>query len=278
MLVALVLCSALLHALWNALLRTEPDKDRGLVAAVSVATVLAACVAAARWAFAGDLPFASGASALWACAAGLFEWMYFAALARALDRGPLGPVYTLSRGGAIVAVWPLSAVVFGEAITGVAAGGSAIVLVGLVLAGARGGDRRELGLDAIAWALACAAAIAGYHLAYKAALGAGGSPSAVFAVALALASAINAARLRGVASYARVRLPRVIAMGVICGGSFLILLEALARGGTGFVLTLRNTSVLFATGLAAMIGDRPRGMQIAGAALVASGAALMAWG
>jgi uncharacterized membrane protein len=63
----------------------------------------------------------------------------------------------------------------------------------------------------------------------------------------------------------------------VCGGSFLILMEALAAGGAGFVLTLRNTSVLFAVGLAWAIGDPPRRPQIAGAVLVAAGAVLMAW-
>ncbi len=39
--VALVLVSAFLHALWNALLRLERDKDRALVGAIAVATLLA---------------------------------------------------------------------------------------------------------------------------------------------------------------------------------------------------------------------------------------------
>jgi uncharacterized membrane protein len=66
-------------------------------------------------------------------------------------------------------------------------------------------------------------------------------------------------------------------MGAICGGSFLILMEALDAGGAGFVLTLRNTSVLFATALAWAVGDRPRRPQVVGASLVAAGAVLMAW-
>ena len=69
---------------------------------------------------------------------------------------------------------------------------------------------------------------------------------------------------------------RVLAMGLVCGGSFLILLEALTRGGAGFVLTLRNTSVLFATALGAAIGEPPRRAQVAGAVLVAGGAILIA--
>jgi drug/metabolite transporter (DMT)-like permease len=66
-------------------------------------------------------------------------------------------------------------------------------------------------------------------------------------------------------------------MGVVCSGSFLILMEALAIGGSGYVLTLRNTSVLFAAGMAWWIGEAPSRLELAGAVLVAAGAALMAW-
>lgn len=276
MIVTLVLISAFLHASWNALLRIEPDKDRSLVAAVGVAALLAAVIAAVRWSL-GELPFATPAAAGWAAMAGILEWTYFVSLARALERGPLGPVYTVSRGGAIVVVYPLSIAVFGEQLTITAAAGSLVVAAGLALCGARTGDTRSARGSALAWAVVCALAIAGYHLAYKASLGAGGNPSAVFASALAIATMLNAVRVRGVLAVARARLPRVLAMGALCGGSFLILLEALSRGGAGFVLTLRNTSVLFATGLAASIGERPRHAQVAGAALVAAGAILMAW-
>jgi uncharacterized membrane protein len=53
-------------------------------------------------------------------------------------------------------------------------------------------------------------------------------------------------------------------------------MEALVSGGAGFVITLRNTSVLFATGLAFAIGERPRRTQVIGAVLVAGGAIAMA--
>ena len=45
----------------------------------------------------------------------------------------------------------------------------------------------------------------------------------------------------------------------------------------GYVLTLRNTSVLFAAVMAFTIGERPAHAELAGAALVAGGAVLMAW-
>jgi uncharacterized membrane protein len=75
----------------------------------------------------------------------------------------------------------------------------------------------------------------------------------------------------------KTQLLRVLLMGALCGGSFLILMEALAAGGAGYVLTLRNTSVLFAVALAFFIGERPLRLEIAGATLVAAGAILMAW-
>ena len=282
MIVALVLISALLHALWNALLRVEPDKDRGVVGAIVVATAFASIIAVVRW-HAGDVPFASWEAFGYTIVAGVFEAIYFATLARALERGRLGPVYTISRGGAVLVVWPLSIVLFDELVTLNSSSGSALVLAGLVLSGlgARGADR-DNGRAGIAWAVACAASIAGYHLAYKATLQSGGSPSATFAVSLGLSAVISLVRLgrdgrRALAGLVRGRGLRIAAMGIVCGGSFLILMEALARGGSGYVLTLRNTSVLFAAGLAWFVGERPARAEFVGAAMVAGGAVLMSW-
>jgi len=276
LIVALVLVSAFLHAAWNALLRVEPDKDRGLVAAVAVATLFATAVAGVRWIVTGGAPFAGAEALAWSLLAGVLEWLYFWSLAKALDRGQLGPIYTISRGGAILVVYPLSIVLYHEVIAVAAAIGSAVVFAGIALSSARTGDHRATHKSALAWAIACAVSIAGYHLSYKAALRTGASPSAAFAVSLALATAMNLVRTRGAFVYARGRPGRVVVMGLVCGGSFLILMEALSGGGAGFVLTLRNTSVLFATALAFTIGERPARPQIAGAALVAAGAALMA--
>lgn len=281
MIIALVLGSAFLHALWNALLRLEDDKDRALVAAIVVATLFAAAVAGVRWEL-GAAPLTSLGGLGFTLLAGALEAIYVVALARAMALGTLGVVYTVSRGGAVLAVWPLSIALFAEIATPPAAAGSALVLAGLVLSGlgadggGHGGRRK-----AVAWAVACAAAIAGYHLAYKAALREAVNPSACFALSLAVSAAIHLARLGRdgrdeLRAVVRRRWPRLLVMGLGCGGSFLILMEALAMGGSGYVLTLRNTSVLFAAAMARRIGERPGRAELAGAALVAAGAALMA--
>jgi drug/metabolite transporter (DMT)-like permease len=280
MIVALVLFSAFLHAAWNALLKREVDKDRTLIAAVAIGTLLAGAVAAVRAVATGIAPFATPRPFTCSLVAGVFEQVYFLTLARALDRGPLGPVYTLSRGGAVVLVYPLSVLIFAEALTPFSLAGSAVVLCGLMLSDWRFGRASAMPLNATLWALACATAIASYHLAYKAALASGGVPSAVFAVSLCVSTAISllrtgregrAAALRSIAGSPA----KLLLMGILCAGSFLILIEALAQGGVGFVLTLRNTSVLFALLLAWAIGETPRLVPALGAALVAGGAVLM---
>ncbi|MGE0399553.1 MAG: permease [Kofleriaceae bacterium] len=280
MIVTLVLVSAFLHAAWNALLRVEPDKDRGLIGAITFASLFACVIAGVRWAL-GEVPFATTESVVYTLLAGAFEAVYFMTLARALELGRLGAVYTVSRGGAILVVWPLSIVWFAEVATVPSTLGSLTVLAGLALSsvGSTAGGNRDHRAG-IMWAAACAASIAGYHLAYKAALLAGGNPSASFAVSLSLSALISIVRIGGagrrtLATVIRTRWSRVALMGLVCGGSFLILMEALARGGSGYVLTLRNTSVLFAAGLAWTIGERPRHSEMVGAALVAAGATLM---
>lgn len=279
--IALVLLSAFLHALWNALLRLEREKDRALVAAIAVATLFAAVVAGVRWGL-GAVPFASWSGVGFTLGAGVLEAIYFVTLARAMELGKLGVVYTVSRGGAVLVVWPASVALFAEVATLPATVGSLLVLAGLAASGlgARG-DGRGNPRAAVAWAVACAASIAGYHLAYKAALREAVNPSACFALSLAVSAVISVTRLGGsgrdgLRALVRRRWPRLLLLGLACGGSFLILMEALAIGGSGYVLTLRNTSVLFAAGMAWLIGERPARAEVAGAALVAAGAALIA--
>ena len=57
--------------------------------------------------------------------------------------------------------------------------------------------------------------------------------------------------------------------------SFLLLLLALEQGGAGLVLTLRNTSVVFALLWSWALGHRPGPRQAVGSVLVAGGALLL---
>jgi uncharacterized membrane protein len=67
-----------------------------------------------------------------------------------------------------------------------------------------------------------------------------------------------------------------VVAGVIGSAGFLVFLTAMSRAGAGVVLTLRNTSILFAQVLAAVHGERPRPLGIVGAVLVTLGAITLA--
>jgi uncharacterized membrane protein len=268
----IVVVSALIHATWNALLRLEPDKDRAITAVMGVSALAGGAAAAVQVAL-GIVPVPNLAALGWAALAGVAEGIYFIALARGLTLGPLGPVYTVSRGGAVVLVWPVSVLIFGEPVVGLAIAGTAVVLVGMAVSGAERGASRA----AIGWGLLAAVNIAGYHLAYKTALAAGATAPGVFVVAMVIATSFSLLRRvrLGRPVDALPRRGRLVLIGVVCAASFLLFLIALGQGGAGYVLTLRNTSVLFATGLGWVVGDRPGRRQIAGALLVALGAVLL---
>lgn len=272
----LIVGSAFLHALWNALLKRQPDPEGAAAAILAVAAALAA--GAALLASGPSFPVATGLG--WALAAGVCEGGYFVTLALALREAPLSVAYPVSRGGALVLVWPASVLWLGERLTAPAAAGAAVLVLGLVLVGRE--RRGRASLRGVAWSVACAACIAGYHLAYKRSLSTGAEPGAVFAAALLVALPVTVARLgrrgpdRALTAW-RASPLEVGAAGLICAASFLIFLRALAQGGAGAAVTLRNTSLLFAFILAWIIGERPRRLQVLGTVAVAAGAVLVGW-
>jgi drug/metabolite transporter (DMT)-like permease len=118
------------------------------------------------------------------------------------------------------------------------------------------------------------------YLAYKRALALGAEPRALFAVSLLVAVPFNVAflgaRVRSLlAAELRARPWELVVAGAVCAVSFLLFLDALHTSGAGRVLTLRNTSVVFALLFGWMGGDRPRRFEAAGAGLVVVGAALL---
>jgi len=270
----LVLLSALLHAVWNALVKREKNPRSAGLAVLFVATAAAAALTP----FADPPAFPSHASLLWALSAGLFEGAYFATLGLALALGPLGPVYTVARGGAMLVAWPVSAVFLGEPFPWPARIGVILIGGGLALTALR--PREHATPASLGWAAACAVCIGGYHLCYKLALEAGAEPRALFAAALACAWPINAVWNGRNALWDGWRALRaspvaIVAGGLTCTASFVLFLYALAITGAGAVLTLRNTSVLFAYLLAVAGGERPNARALGGAALVVVGTLLL---
>ncbi len=274
---ALVLLSAFLHALWNALLKRHEDPEAAMVGVTAVAVVLGGL-----WALGlrGEA-FPTRGGWMWGLCAGAWEGVYLFSLARSLRYAPLGLAYTVARGGALLLVWPVSVLWLGEALTPLTVAGAMVLGAGLVVTGLV----RPEGLAArgIVWAAVSAVFIAGYHVAYKRALGAGAQPPALFALVLSVAlPMLLLTRMRGggqgaVLQQLRLSPLRVLATGGLCTLSVALMLTALAHVGVGAVMTLRNTSIVFALGLAVLQGERPGRRQVSGAVLVVAGAVLLGW-
>jgi len=271
---AALLASAFLHASWNALLKRERSPELAVLGVLATGTASAALAALVH----PGAGFPDRAGLLWSVAAGLFEGAYFVTLAAALARAGYGAVYAVARGGALLLVWPAAALLLGEPATARGAAGAALVLLGVVIVVWAGGERARAG--GIAWAAACAAAIAGYHLCYDLALRRGAAPAPIFAVALGVALPMVwlSVRLRGGAAWPGGNVwARWLLAGLVLTGSFQLFLVGLARTGAGPALTLRNTSVVFAQGIAFAMGEPVPRRQVAGAFLVLAGAAIVAW-
>lgn len=268
----LVVVSALVHASWNAILKRSRDPEDAVLGAATVSAITAILVALALH---PSRP--TRVAIAWSVASGLLEAGYFVTLARALSLGPLGPVYTIVRGGALVVVWPVSMLFLNEPLGPRRGLGTALVLLGLV---ATGGPT-PLGVRAVAVAAVSAVFVGGYNLSYKMALSSGGRPEIVVAISISTAcvlaaAALGRARLRRSVVAARAQPLHVVSAGVLSTLSFVVFLAAMERAGTGLVLTLRNTSILFAQLLAVALGERPSRFGIAGSVLVVAGAILLA--
>lgn len=129
--VVLVVGSAFLHALWNALLKRQGDPEGASAAILAVAAAVA--VGAVPLASGPAFPLPGGLG--WALVAGVCESGYFVTLALALREAPLGVVYPLSRGGALALVWPVSVLWLGERPRRGQIMGTVGVAVGAVLMG-----------------------------------------------------------------------------------------------------------------------------------------------
>ena len=272
--VAAVLCGALLHAGWNALVKSSGDKplDTALV------HLMGALVA---------LPFA-----LWAGLPGAAAWPfigaslvihigYYVALAGAYQHGELGMTYPIMRGFAPLLVALGSAAVVGEAPSAAAWAGIVGITLGVALVGlAHPGEALHHG-KALAFAFANAVIIAGYTfvdgLGVRTEVRSGGEVwryvlwlfvlDGIAYPLLVWARRSPAGRAQ-ILAYARQRWPVAALGGSASIGSYAIALWAMTRAPVASVAALRETSVLFAAVLGTLLLKERFGLQRAVGTLV----------
>ncbi|MFO1270558.1 MAG: EamA family transporter [Rubrivivax sp.] len=273
-----VLLGALLHASWNALVKSSGDKELDL----ALVHFLGALVALPMLAVLGPPPAAAwpfvGASLV-------IHIAYYLTLNGAYQHGDLGTTYPIMRGSAPMLVALGSSAVLGETLSPLAWLGVAGITSGVMLVGlARPGEALHHG-RAIAYALANACVIAGYTFVdgqgVRAATRAGGSAAGYVVLLFVLdgfpypalvVARRNAEGRRRILAYARSRWALATLGGLASLGSYGIALWAMTRAPVAAVSAMRETSVLFATALSVLVLKERFGLQrIAGAAVIVAG-------
>jgi drug/metabolite transporter (DMT)-like permease len=255
-----------LHAVWNLLLAGARDPEAAAAVALPVSAVICAPLAVIWWELdAAALPFLAASSAL--------ELAYFALLAASYRRAELSVVYPLARGLA-----PVLVLVAAVSLTG--AGTSATQVLGVVLVGLGivlvRGLRRGQG---VGFGVAIACCIASYTVVDKHGLE-HASPLAyleLITLFTGISYAAGFVAIRGAAPLRAAAGVRSIGAGLASFAAYGLVLGALEIASAASVAAVRETSVVVATGLAALIlHEQVTRWRVAGAALVAAGIALLA--
>jgi drug/metabolite transporter (DMT)-like permease len=265
---ALALGAAALHATWNALLAGARDVRAATTVALGVAVLAFAPFAVATWQVDSE-------AVPWIVASATLELGYFVLLTTAYQRSDLSLVYPIARGSAPVLV------LAGATLAGVALGawqavGVVLVGLGVMLVRRVHGpvDRRGVALS-----LAIGLTIAGYTLVDKEGIEhASTLPYLVLVLApvavLALVTQLATHGTFGVR--AELRWSAVLA-GVLSFAAYALALAALDLAPAASVAAVRETSILFAVALGALVlRERVSRARVGGSILVVAGVALVA--
>lgn len=276
--IAAVLFAALLHAGWNALVKSSGDKalDTALV------HVLGALVALPLLLVVGlprpeSLPFLAMSL--------LVHVGYYIALAGAYQHGDLGLTYPIMRGMAPLLVALGSAAFIGEVPSAASWAGVLAITAGVALVGLSSPGKALHQRKALAFALANAAIIACYTvidgLGVRTELAHGGDMLRYLALMFVLDGLPYPLLVwwrRGregreqIRAYARSRWPLAALGGLASISSYAIALWAMTRAPVASVAALRETSVLFAAAIGTLVLKERFGPQRAlGTAVVLAG-------
>lgn len=273
---AAVLCAALMHAGWNALVKANGDAFLSTVLVTASAGIL--CLLA--------LPFLDQprpASWPFIAASSLVQVLYYALLMETYREGDISHAYPLMRGCAPLMVALVGLVFMGERLApnqwlaiGLICGG----VLAMVLAA------RGLPANAIAarrttlLALCTACVIAAYTVIDGAGVRRSGAPAAytmwIFVFTALGVALIGLRRRRELLPFARRHPGLLLGGGAMSVGSYGVALWAMTQAPVAAVAALRETSILFATAIALLVlRERVVPARLAAAGLIACGAVVM---
>jgi drug/metabolite transporter (DMT)-like permease len=269
--VYIVLIAALMNASWNALVKGGGDKLLTMV----MITTAAAGVAAVALPF---LPQPAPASWPFIAASVLLQAAYYVLLVGAYRHGDMSHVYPIMRGAAPLIVAALSAALIGEAVTGERWLGIGLICGGVLGMALHRPEHSVSHRTATAFALGNACVIASYTLVDGLGVRRSGAPAA-YALWIFLLNGTEQLlliliwRQREFAAYINGRRLQALAGGAATVASYGIALWAMTLAPVALVAALRETSILFATVISAlMLKERVTPQRLACIVLIIGGA------
>ena len=269
---SVILFAALLHATWNAIVKQSSDTFLTAV----LFGLSAAVVSAVALPF---LPQPAPASWPFLLISMVPQTAYYFLVAATYRAADMSQAYPLMRGTAPLIVAVASALWLRETLSLVAWTGIALLclgVIGMALATGRGGDPKGVGL-----ALTNAAVIAAYTLSDGVGVRLSGSPAAYtmwlcLLTALPLLAWVLTTRATAFARYLAGNLHLGIIGGIGTLTSYGLALWAMTLAPVAVVAALRETSILFATAIAALVlKERVAPARLAAICVIAAGAAVL---
>ena len=267
--VTVILASAVMHAVWNAMVKGGAD---GLV--VQTAVVCGGALLAVPFLFL--VPFPPPEVWWYLVASALIHGLYFWVLAAAYQFGDLSLVYPVARGSGPLLIAGLSAVFLREYLSAGQMAGIGLICAGLfvlTLSGRHGGGSR-----AILYALLVALTIAGYTIFDGIGVRTAETPYSYIAWLIAIQSLPILAlawwlRGRDFPALARAEWRSGAMGGLLIGLSYGMAMWAFAQEALALVMALRETAVIFGALIGAIVFKEAFGRwRILASILVAAGA------
>ena len=277
---ALVVCAAVLHTVWNALAKRADNQFLFLWCSVSLATALLLPLGLLRLpaerAPASGLPFVAASVAIHA--------LYFWALSRAYRHGDFSRVYPMARGLGVALVPLVALPLFGERLSSLGSLGVGLVVLGIAALGAlpaapKASVARASGRGT-AWALVTGLTIAAYSLVdkagvmrlhpmpYIALMGVG--------LSVVLAPLVLADRAALGREWRR-HWRTILVASAMNLTSYLLVLFAFRLSKVGYVVAARELSILFSAFIGSLwLGEGRLAPRLAGASVVLAGVVCVA--
>jgi len=274
----LVVCAAVLHAIWNALAKRAENQFVFLWSSVSLAALLLTPIGLLKLrserAPAAGLPFVAASIAIHA--------LYFWALGRAYRFGDFSRVYPMARGLGVALVPLIALPLFGEQLAVLGWLGVGLVVLGIASLNvtSTASSSPVHTRAGTAWALVTGLTIAGYSLVDKAGV-ARLHPMPYIALmglglSVILAPLVLANRPALVREW-RLHWRQILVASAMNLTSYLLVLFAFRLSKVGYVVASRELSILFSAFIGALwLGEGRLAPRLAGATVVLAGVVCVA--